>query len=240
MSTDAATRVTGAGIVRLHRGDTGHVLLCLPHAGGIADLFRPWGALVGSRADVWAVDYPGRRSATGRLWTTLGDLAGRIVRECAGVETLTVFGHSLGAILAHEVVAQLGAEGVSPHRLVASASPTPARRALGPAGDVTSRAEELLHTGGTPAPVLADAEFHRHALGLLRGDLTVLDAHRPSTERLDVPLVALAGLADGVCPPATVAEWASCSSRFQRVRYFSGGHMFPFERPQPVVEACLQ
>lgn len=235
------------GLKLLH-GEVGapRALVAFPHAGASGDVFRAWRDAIGARASLWAVDYPGRRSGSGATWAPcagLEDLADRLARELAALFrgcAVTLFGHSLGAILAYEVAVRLEAGLTAPSRLVVSAAPSPRSRASQPTpDDPVARAESVLRHSGTNPVLLADPGFHELTLRILMSDLAALDAHVPSDVCLGVPLRVLASFDDRVCPVAATTPWREYSTSFERFAYFPGSHLFPYEKCEHVVEACL-
>jgi len=102
-------------------------LVCFPHAGGNATAFRDWPAYLPEDVAVYAVRYPGRLDRshepparavgeiTGPVARTLGEVPGRLV----------LFGHSMGAVLAHQVAVNLEAAYRFPAALVVSGREAP-------------------------------------------------------------------------------------------------------------------
>src|SRR5204862_268088 len=108
---------------------------------------------------------------------------------------LALFGHSMGALLAFEVVRTLESRGAAVAALIVSGSSAPHLRAA--RGEPERTDEELIEQlrawGGTPEALLADPDFMQLVLPPLRADLAVCDryAHRPGG--ILAPLTALAG-----------------------------------------------
>src|SRR6185312_12110242 len=95
-------------------------LVCLPHAGGSAPFFRPVAIALGRDVDVVAVQYPGRQDRRAeKPVSDMAVLADRVADLLRGQSPLplTLFGHSMGAILAFEVARRLEADGNPPVRV---------------------------------------------------------------------------------------------------------------------------
>src|SRR5260221_8328115 len=84
-------------------------LVCLPHAGGNATAFRDWPAYLPEDVAVYAARYPGRldrlREPAARTVAELADPKARAARSVPHPAVL--FGHSMGAVAAHDLTAPL-------------------------------------------------------------------------------------------------------------------------------------
>ena len=210
-------------------------LLCLPHAGGSASSYREWLAALDEHVDVVPVQLPGRENRMrepcvrdiGVLVTTLADAI-----QGAGLETIALFGHSMGAVLALETCAELERRGIGVRHLFASGHagtrlvPTDRRLAVGPTASdealVTS--VDLLHPlSGT---TLSDPEYRRMFLTVLRADLELLTTVTFQTGPVRAPITVLMGEDDPLLRSHDTAGWqrltlASCATHTLR-----GGHFY--------------
>lgn len=149
-------------------------LICFPHAGGAASFFRDWGNHL-PEFEVHAVRYPGRAERIDEPPpTNLRALARQIADavEPLSDRPLTLFGHSLGAVVALETTRFLEARGVRLARLYASGS----RDAPYSAGQVTGGEDDdavamrLVRMGGTDPELAADPLFQELVLPYVRSD----------------------------------------------------------------------
>src|SRR6266545_3343153 len=111
--------------VRRFRDDDGcgTKLVCFPHAGGWANAYRTWPLGLPSDIGVLAVRYPGREDRLGdpfpsgleALADDIADALGELTRH-----RLVLFGHSMGASVAHEVALRLQKGGCPPAALCVS------------------------------------------------------------------------------------------------------------------------
>jgi surfactin synthase thioesterase subunit len=223
-------------------------LFCLPHAGGGASVFARWPAAFGPSVEVRAIQLPGREDRI--LEDPVIDpdaLAAGIARAVTGPYAL--FGHSMGARLAFEVIRRLRAAGAPlPEVLFASACRAPHMVRDGLL-DGLSRADDdafiaRLHAvGGLPDEVAAEPELLELLLPALRADFTWLDDYTfAEAEPLPVPIVCLAGDQDRAVPLDEVLGWERHTSAGFAVHRFAGGHFFLRDRlPELVarIEAAL-
>src|SRR5690606_41003133 len=105
-------------------------LVCLPHAGGGANAYRSWAALLPPGVDLVCVQYPGREDRLAEA--PVDDMAaavGAIARELAPLldRPYALFGHSMGSAVGYELARRLRDEGrPEPERLFASGRRAPA------------------------------------------------------------------------------------------------------------------
>ncbi|MFF7753810.1 thioesterase II family protein [Streptomyces sp. NPDC007971] len=210
-------------------------VVCLPFAGGSADAYRPWSALMPPSCALVAPELPGhgRRLAERPHESAADAVADLLPRLGDPTAPLVLFGHSMGGLLAHEVCHALCELGAPPRALVISAMvpcellDTRADHEL--ADDPDALLDHVAGLGATPAEVLADPQMRALVLRPLQADFRLLARARTSPTRpVTVPLYALAGDQDVVHPPGQVAAWQRHARRWQGLRVLAGGHFFPW------------
>jgi surfactin synthase thioesterase subunit len=220
----------------------GMPMYCLPHAGAGASAYRPWlGRLSG--VSVRAVQPPGREGRfRDPVFTGMSELVGELAEvviadlERSGAERYAVYGHSLGALVAFELVRALRTRGApDPAHLFVSGCVAPQYGASdGPSVLGMSRAEVvdmLRRLGGTPEWLLADASVVDMILPAVRADFSVKEtyAHRPA-EPLAVPLTVIASTADPRADLALQHAWREHTTGAFELHTLVGGHFAVFEQ----------
>ncbi len=220
-------------------------LYCFPHGGGSAAEYVRWGtALPGF--EVHAVHLPGRgaRLAEPPL-TDLGSLVAELVRAVPFGATgpYAFFGHSLGALVAHEVSRVLWETGGEPPgHVVVSAFPAPSQvRVTAPVHDLPTGelvAEVARRHGGLPPEVLTNPALRALAADALRADYRVLETYawRPGPP-VPVPLTVFGGRDDGISE-AELRAWGAHTTEPVDVRLFPGGHFY-LREGAPAVQRAL-
>jgi len=208
-------------------------LFCLPHAGAGASAYARWPAAFGSSMEVHAIQLPGRENRIMEEALVDPDV---IAATIAGSTTgpFALFGHSMGARLAFEVVRSLRAAGARlPEVLYVSGCRSPhitgggVLDGLSMAGD-EEFIERLCDGGGLPAEVLAEEELLELLLPTLRADFTWLDGYTYlAAEPLPVPIVCFAGDEDETAPLHEMPGWADQTSAGFTLHVLPGGHFFP-------------
>ncbi len=208
-------------------------LICLPAAGGGASRYRDWPAHLPDDVEVVSVQLPGRESRFDEPpIKSMEQLIGPLLDGLAGylVPPFALFGHSMGALIAFELVRQLRPRGVAPVHLFASGcrapdlpSRSPDRHAL-PDREFLTSIQEL---GGIPPELLAEREFLDAMLATLRSDCTLVETYvcRPQAP-LSCPVSAFGGLLDEEVPAEDVRAWARHTTGPFGVHLLPGDHFF--------------
>ncbi|MFE9454460.1 thioesterase II family protein [Streptomyces sp. NPDC006739] len=220
-----------------------HRVVCFPHAGGAATFYLPLSRALAPKAEVLAIQYPGRQDRhTEPCLTSVAELADALAEQLRPWldRPVTFFGHSLGASVAFEVAARLQARGSALHTLVVSARRAPSRMREGRVHLMTDGQllEHLVGLGGTDRQLLSDPELMRMLMPMIRADYRAAETYRctPGTT-LDCPVLALAGDQDPQVTPEEAAAWEEHTTGSFALETFSGGHFYLLEHTGGVARA---
>jgi surfactin synthase thioesterase subunit len=212
------------------------LLVCFPHAGAGAAVFREWGS--DRELDVLPVRLPGRESRLGEPpRRSLSSLAGELADALDPVldREFSFYGHSMGAVLAFEVSRLLRSRsGRCPQTLfVAASAPPGAQRGL----------ERVRHLGdeelvaalagrfGVADAALANRELMQLLLPAMRADLEMLETYRPAPgPPLPCPIVAFYGEEDLHYGREVLAGWQPFTAADFSLEAVPGGHFFVIDR----------
>ncbi|HEY7145807.1 MAG TPA: alpha/beta fold hydrolase [Streptosporangiaceae bacterium] len=217
-------------------------LLCLPHAGAGATVYRSWGAGLAPAMAVCPVQPPGREMRLDEPpFTSITPLVRELAQEIASSVKLpyAIFGHSTGAMCAFEVIGELRAIGAGPPaRLFVAgrrAPQLPMEHTELASLDPPELASVLRRLGGTPEFMLEDHELLRQFQPLLAADFAVNEGYeyRPGTA-LDIPITAFAGTTDPGAGPGLMDPWREQTRAGFTLHALNGGHFAIFERADEV------
>ncbi len=225
-------------------------LFCLPHSGASATLYARWRRSLPPWVTVRPVELPGRGARLAEPLrhdphVLVADLAGELVPEAAE-GPYAFFGHSLGAVLAFELVHALSERGVpAPLAIFASGTEAPAVRDdsnLAEPFDDAALMADLQRLQGTSEEVLAAPELMAMVLPVLRADYLLCGNYRyRERPQLTCPIHVLGGTEDDVARDGLEA-WAQEGAAGGSFRLFEGGHFYLQTRQEEVlahVGACL-
>lgn len=210
-------------------------LFCLPYAGGGASIYRRWSEWL-PEVDVLPVRLPGREMRMREpLFESLDDLVAQLADALAQFTEVpyALFGHSMGGLIAFELIEALERRGrPKPRLLCVSARPSPGtespeewRRAPNLPDDEFCRFLE----GLTPANAvhLAEASLRALMLPILRADFRLCASWQPRADaRVDVPILALSGTDDPYVEPSAMEGWRDVTRCSFEHRTLSGDHFF--------------
>lgn len=227
-------------------GDGSHKLFCFPHAGGSAISFGPLAKCMGPEYDVLSVQYPGRQDRRHEpLVDNIADLVDGLLPELTeavdDAESFSIFGHSMGSVVAFEACRRLERELVAgPRVLFASGRRAPSAaksqlrvhllsdRELG---------EHLLQFGGTPAALLEDPDFRELILSVVRNDYRAIETYQCRADAMiSSPIVAITGDRDPDAGLAEIEVWGSHTSGSFFATSFPGGHFFIDSNCRPIAQ----
>jgi len=218
-------------------------LLCFPPAGSGANFYRQWSHLMPAAIEVLAVQYPGREDRIAEpLCESLASLVDGIAQAAMTLreKPLALFGHSMGAAVAHETAKRLEAAGIRIEHLFVSGRPPPHRqrsKAIHRRDDDGVLAE-IARLGGTPSAVLENAELRALLLPSIRADFHLIETYEGGlVPALRAPVSAFIGTADTEVGQQEAVQWADVTGGAFDLTCYEGGHFYLVDRPAPLIRA---
>jgi surfactin synthase thioesterase subunit len=209
-------------------------LFCFHHAGGGASAFTKWRKALGPEIAVFPVQLPGREGRiTEPAFTDIDALVAELDEQLEPflTEPFAFYGHSMGALVAYNLVRLRTARGRSlPRTLLVGAYPGPHHNA--PLAGVSKLGDDELFDlmadiGGLPDIVRRFKRWANAQIALFRDDLAVCDSYNPAhAEPLDVPIRVFTGADDPLMSPADAASWSLHTTAACDVHVLPGGHFF--------------
>jgi medium-chain acyl-[acyl-carrier-protein] hydrolase len=214
-------------------------LFCFSYAGGGAVVYRPWALAMPAEIEVAAALLPGRESRLREPPVrSMSDLMSALVPaiEPQLDRPFAFFGHSMGAVVAHELARVLQQRGGPvPQRLLLSGRRAPHLPERDPPmhhlGDDAFVAEIQRRYNGIPAEVLQYPELLELLLPSLRADMSVIETHRlqaagQAPVPFSGPISVFGGRDDPRATPGELEVWQAHTSEPLVMRQFAGGHFY--------------
>lgn len=222
-------------------------LICLPYAGGGASAYRSWPQTLPG-VEVAAVELPGHETRLGEpLHHTMAPLIPALADavEPHLTKPYAVFGHSMGARIAFELVRELRRRATpAPLALFVSSCRAPhiPRVPSPPLAAMPDKifAAMLRQINGTPPEVFDDPELLQTLLPVLRADFSLVDTYEYDDEpALPWPVYAFGGTDDPDAPEDALLAWQVHTSASFRLRRFPGGHFMVRTKQRELTETIL-
>ena len=237
-------------VVPAPRADAAHRLFCVPFAGAGASTYVQWaGALRDRPVEVFAVQLPGRENRLAE--TAFTRIAPLVAALTDAIEPLldipySIFGHSMGTLVAYETARALRARSLpQPRQLFLSgALPPHVPRDHEPMAHLDDRAflhEVATRYGGIPPAVLEHEELLAIVLPILRADISLLEDYEFRDEALlTCPIRAYAGRDDERVDEPRLRRWNELTSGVFSATIFPGGHFYLQPQRQALLAAVKE
>lgn len=208
-------------------------LFCFSHAGGGSALYAPWRAAFGPGIEVCPVLLPGREARMSEpAYRRMEDLIDPLVAALeADLELpFSLFGHSMGSIVAFELARRLAALGYPLQSLMVSGRRAPhLRSAHAPVHTLDNDGfiDAIGALGGTPDEVLRDQGLFRTFLPSLRADFELNERYLPLIGHpLRCRLLAFSGDADAQVTESELLAWREVSAGSFSHHMLPGNHFY--------------
>jgi medium-chain acyl-[acyl-carrier-protein] hydrolase len=207
-------------------------LFCFPYAGGRSQVFREWVGAFTKGIEVCPIQLPGE-SLREDCATNVHDLVPTMADALLPYfdKPFALFGHSMGAIIALELLRFLQRERRpgAVHLFVSARSAPGVVREEAPLHSLPQAelVNQLRLLNGTPPEVLDNEDLLEILLPRLRADFQLNETYiyQPG-ELLQCPITAFAGIKDSHARPDEMRPWASQTTGKFSFQLMSGDHFF--------------
>ncbi|MFI5798191.1 thioesterase II family protein [Streptomyces sp. NPDC051677] len=222
-------------------------LVCFPHSGGSAAIYRAWSSAMPADAELLAVQYPGHADRMAEPPAgSVAEMAACVAEELLRLDAArcSLFGHSLGALVAYETARVLQDNGRAARCLFVSGAPAPSQAG----GGTTHRAGDdelwsaLRELGGIDPVVADDAELRELLLPVVRSDITLNETYRPAPhpEPLQCQVRCYYNTEDPLVDGARLGDWAAVGTGRFSVRARPGGHFRLLSDPTELIADVVE
>lgn len=217
------------------------LLITLPFAGGNETSYERFRPYLPDGWDMMGVTQPGKGSRIREPLLTdihaiVEDIFSQITEHIH--KPYVLYGHSMGAMLAHLLVHRLVQQGMPlPQHLFVSSFPAPSHHHDRHRGPMTDE-QFIMHMkrlGGLPPALLNEPKLLRVFLPILRADIAAIDGYRyMQTAPYAVPITAIFG-AQETALVSSIRDWQQESTLPLRIQRFDGDHFFIFPQAEKLM-----
>ena len=216
-------------------------LVCFPWCGAGASVYRRFAPGLPDTIELLAVQLPGREDRFGEApLVSMDSIVQEIVKDLVPLcdRTLVLFGHSMGAVVAHETALALRQRiGREPDLLIVSGYGAPSVTAfpkqqwhLATDKDLVGRLREL---GGTPEEILSERHAMQSLLPVVRADYEALETHMVlPLPPLSCPIVVCTSDGDSEVTRNSAEAWRAYTDGAFHVQQFEGNHFYLYSQPR--------
>lgn len=209
------------------------IIFCFHHAGGNARTYQQW--TLCSKVDFIPVERSGHGFLMGKPFLkdidTASELFAQSIAELLDKRDLkfSLFGHSLGAIIAFCVAEKLKKYGLSPICLQVAGRHAPQdtdKSAYRTSMGQEALLKEIKTYGYTPPELLENKEYCSYMLPMMFHDYELGESFHYHNEKLSIPIIAYYGSEDAGAEKEEMEEWKKVTDSIFKIRGFEGGHFF--------------
>ncbi|MBN7773940.1 thioesterase II family protein [Clostridium aminobutyricum] len=217
-------------------------LFCFPHAGGSARLYKDWAQIAEPEINVFPIQLPMREN---RYSEKLPDRIEAVVDEFLQEnqelfqENYAVFGHSLGAIFALELVYALQQRKARPCTcLFVSGTSYPKDKKVTAPFDEEEIREKLYLLGDADRELYSSELFMQYYLPVISKDLSLFSNYewKYGEEKLKCPLYLFGAKQDDSISIGKMRTWENSSSDYLGETFFDGGHFYLTDHQQEMLQ----
>ncbi|EAO0165833.1 thioesterase [Salmonella enterica] len=221
-------------------------LFCLAHAGGNSSLFKGWRDILPDDIDLYLITLPGRHELLQQpMPDSINQLSSQLVDQLLSYinNPWAIFGHSMGAVIAHEVIIEVMSRNKNPPIMLGVSSREAPQ--FHHSGILHQQSDQLLCTelirlGGTASELLEIDEMRNIILSTMRTDYSLIERWKLSShQKIPCHICAFIGCNDPDVNEEQAKGWEIWSETGFTLDVFSGGHFYFNQCPQLLIQKLI-
>ncbi|MBL4705921.1 MAG: thioesterase [Flavobacteriales bacterium] len=213
-------------------------LFCLPYAGGSATIYNNWTRFLGPGVELIPIELAGRGRRSGDplyqdVPEAVDDIYAKVVNQILDGQPYAFFGHSMGAMLAYEVIQKIKRNHLpEPIHAFFSGRGAPHlksnREKMYHELNNDDFKKEIMNLGGTPKEFFDYPELLDYLLPILKNDFKISETNvlNEKITPLNCEITAFIGKEEDQIQPENAQGWMHHTSKLCSIYFFNGGHFF--------------
>lgn len=228
--------------------EDGYKLICIHHAGGGASTFINWQENIRGNAEVIPIQLPGHENLIRYPFVQSVDEA--VSKICDAVKdyiksnNYSVFGHSMGGIIAFELAKRLESEGIYPDKCFISATKIEKDECLFNTEDMDDEkfSERVFAYGGIDesCELFQYPEYRALYMKIFRADFSIIDKYKYDGIKLRCPIEAFCGKDDPMENIEDMHSWEQYTESEVGYTLFDGGHFYFNENCSEICDVIVK
>lgn len=221
-------------------------LICIPYAGGSMQVYRSWNKYLENSIQLNSVELAGRgrrfsEPSYENMEAAVNDVY-RIVLPLIQNSEYAVFGHSMGGVIAYELIQKLSKEGFhNPEHVFFSGVNPPFEKKYKPNihdAPLGVFLDEMRDIGGTSEQLLKNDDFIKTFIPIIRADYKILETYDcvHTNTKFEFDISVLGGRRDKDFNDKELEVWKNCTIGKCSIYKFDGGHFFINEKVEDIVK----
>lgn len=220
-------------------------IICLPYAGGTSAIFSKWHNYFPKEVEIHALDYPGHgKKFHEPLKAEIKEIVRAILPELPdNLSNTYLYGHSLGAIIAFEMVRLLHEKHKTlPKHLIVSGANSPTspndEENIGHLPDNEFLSEMQNRYKGFTQEILEQNELLQILIPIVRADVIASETYIfKKSPKIPCPITAIAGTEDKEIKLKKLVAWENLTSKQFNHLLIPGDHLSLFNNPLSLINA---
>ncbi len=212
----------------------GYKLICIPYAGSGASVYAGWQKVMGSDIEILPVQLPGRENRmTEECLLSCKEAAKKIAYEIGPYlqnGNFSVFGHSMGGIIAFETVKYLEKTGKNPDVCFVSSTSIEDMSGIVRSSQLNDEQffERVSKYGAIDknSEILKFPEFKSIFMKILRADFNIIETYKYDGIKINCPVCASCGDSDPMETIGRMESWRNYVNSEVTFNKYSGDHFY--------------
>lgn len=230
-------------MIRNNNKTYSHILYCLPYAGGSEVIYSNWNGQLSKNIEIKPILLPGHGAKySEKLIDTMSQLVEKLFENIDTSSSYSIFGHSMGGMIAYELAAYIEQKGINPpeNLFISGCS-------LNISGNKTNYYKKtdyelmnhLVDINEDTKKVFQNTKLKDFYLPILKNDYKLVETYRFNAYELSTKIYLFACKNDTVIDYQDIKKLKS-KINISGIYFFDGGHFFINSNTKNICETIMK